>query len=584
MTKKALLIGNDMYPEPTDDLRAAVKEMDNWARILSAEFGFDKVTPLKDKPTRADVLRELRTLFTGAVDGDDLVVGFCGHGAAARGWKSDTVTNNDTEHALIVYAGEQPTGSLQHAAVTPSDFARILKEIKPPSGVRIALALDCCFAEGFGRDRKKYDAAPPIAPRVLFISDAVPGASARDALTFDAIKAMVADSTIADPIILAAARFDQPAHEVGPENDRRLLFSSKLQNLVETLFGGADLTYAGAIKAINPLSDVQCAVIAGNRALEGESVFGGFDRQIGNTPQVPEPAERTAADQPAAEAALPVSPSIAITAAGSLNVRLLGLVTLLNLPAAKLPYRNRLVAPYDNQAKEDKDWHHAFIEVADRDMYASPSVLPTHKSVRGGIVYSRWQLEQHRVTIANVADTGAPVERSERFQRHVPSLPVVTPTLDKYYARPEAYENLTIPKVFTAFFDLQCGAVDVDPRDLEKHRTHFKTLYTNKRTWGPEYTAISALLTIPLANPYAAIQIDDTVAQGAEPMFVFVNSDATIVFGNARDLDINGPGSGEGPRTHFLICYQLAPLPPADPGLPETVLVPINACTMTGWP
>src|SRR3990170_5298468 len=112
MTKTALLVGVDQYPPPADSLTAAVKEVKNWERILLAECGFDRVTCLTDEnATREDFLRELRSLLTGVVSGDDVVVGFCGHGAKARGWDSDTVTNNDVEHALIVYAGKAATGA-----------------------------------------------------------------------------------------------------------------------------------------------------------------------------------------------------------------------------------------------------------------------------------------------------------------------------------------------------------------------------------------------------------------------------------------------------------------------------------------
>ncbi|HJQ35987.1 MAG TPA: caspase family protein [Thermoanaerobaculia bacterium] len=568
MTKRAVLVGIDTYPRPADPLRAAVKESINWDRILRTECEFDQVTVLnEEKATRLDVLRELRSLFSNAQVGDHLVFGFFGHGGKARGWDSDTVTNDNVEHALICYAGENSTGNFQQAALTPSDVARILKEKEPLAGVIIVVDLDCCFAAKFAG--RKFDAPSPINPTVLFIEDAVPGVADLNALTFDAIAAMVADKRIAAPIILAASLFDQPAHEVGPDNARRLDYSYHLQEKVEEYFPDQDLTYATAIAEINPISDVQCAAIAGNANLENEMFGGGFATQSLN------PAVMQVS---ALEAAKPHTTA----AVNWLNVRLYGLLCLTNL-TGKEPYRNRIIAPYDNWGN-GANMHHSFVEVADRDLLQDPSGLPTNEYVRNGIKYSRWQLNRHRVTFENVQDTGMPVERSAMFDRHVPSLPKVTPILDPLYPRQEAREpNFPDPTLFSAFFDVQCGEINVsDPADLERHRTVFKKRYTHTTTWGPEYTPISVLLRIPLASDYAVVTIEDRPSHIESALFV--KSGSTIAIGNARELDINGPGSGEGPREHFLIYYLLAPEMPLDPGLPETVQVPINACTVTDWP
>lgn len=567
MTKMALLCGVDEYPAPTDSLQAAAKEAKNWERILRAECGFDTVTCLTDEnATRTEILRQLRTLFGNAKADDDVIVGFFGHGSRARGWSSDSTTNGDVEHAFIAYMGTDP---LQSAAVTPSDIARILTEKKTPAGARVVLALDMCFAARFG-DSRKYDAAPAVGPKVLYIEN--PDFRDGEARSFASIKAMVADVAIAEPLIFAASRTAEPAHEVGSTNDRRLAFSSALQNVVETSFA-QELTYAEARDKINPISDVQYAVLLGNADLEDALFGGGYARQIGI--RVPDAA-------PGSETQAAAGGHAVVAAAGSLKIRLLGLLTLVGRPASKLPYRNRLVAPFDNQAQTGQDRHDAFVEVADRDFLQPPFGLPTHEYIRAGVKYSRWQLSQHRVTFDDVADTGQPVMRSAAFDRHVPSLPVVTPTLDPLPVSEATDPDTPAANRFTAFFDLQCGSASVEPEDLEQHRTHFRTRRTQVRTWGPEYTPISARLEIPLAKNFAVITIVNA-ARTIESV-IYVKSGATILIGNARELDINGPGSGEGPREHFLVYYQLAPQEPINAGLPETVQVPINACTVTTWP
>jgi len=585
-TKRAVTVGVDLYPPPADDLQAAAKEAKNWERILRVECDFDEVRCLIDeKAERLAILNAMRELLPGLVTGDHFVLTFAGHGGEARGWIDDTTTNDDSEHALIAYAGTKPTSTFQYASVTPSDIARVLKETETPAGVHVALVIGACFAEKFGGP-KKHDAEPPVKPKVLYIANAVPGLPAGEPKTFDAIKAMVADSSIADPIILAASRFDEPAHEEGPDNDRRLRFCQKLQKVVEDAFPGTDgdeLTYREAIDGINPVSDVQCAVIVGNELLEGDEFAGGCAVQVRRRVT----ATRAQKSQTAASAPISIASArkakTTSTPAGSLDIRILGLVTLVDLPASESPYRNRLITALDNQWTTPDMKHNAFIEVADRDMDGAPTLRPTHEYLKGGIKYSRWQFDQHRVTIENAFDTGLPVQRSATYDQHVPSLPdvCILGTLDPNYARPEAYDDSPMAGTFTAFFDLQSGSITVDPRDLEKHRTVFKTRYTNVTTWGPEYTAISTILTVPLKNTSAVIRMLNAAGNAS---FIFVRSGATILFGNARELDINGPGSGEGPREHFLIYYQSAPSEPTDAGLPVAVAVPINACTPVTWP
>jgi hypothetical protein len=584
-TKRAVTVGVDLYPPPADDLKAAATEARNWEQILLAECGFDEVRCLiDDKAERLAILNAMRELLTGLVAGDYFVFTFLGHGAEARGWIDDTTTNDDAEHALIAYAGTRATSTFQFASVTPSDIARTLRDLKVDAGVHVALVIGSCFAEKFG-GAKKYDAEPPVNPKVLFIPNAVPGLPAGEPKTFDAIKAMVGDSSIADPIILAASRFNEPAHEDGPDSNRRMLFCQKLQKVVKDAFPGTDsdvLTYREAIDGINPVSDVQYAVIAGNDLLEGDAFAGGFAAQAPRRAALLARTSKTAASAPVSVASAKTA-GIALAPVGSLDIRILGLVTLVNLPPSKLPYRNRLITPLDNQWTTPETKHEAFIEVADRDMDGAPTLRPSHEYLKGGIKYSRWQFDRHRVTIENAFETGLPVQRSATYDQHVPSLPevCVSGILDPNYARPEAYDDSPMAGTFTAFFDLQSGSITVDPRDLEKHRTRYKTRYTNVVTWGPEYTAISVILTVPLKNTSAVIRMLNAAGNAS---FVFVRSGATILFGNARELDILGPGSGEGPREHFLTYYQLAPSEPANAGLPERYAVPINACTPTNWP
>jgi hypothetical protein len=90
------------------------------------------------------------------------------------------------------------------------------------------------------------------------------------------------------------------------------------------------------------------------------------------------------------------------------------------------------------------------------------------------------------------------------------------------------------------------------------------------------------LFTIPLSQDHAVILLED---QNGYRTAIYVSSGATIVLGNAREPDITGPGSGEGPSEHFAVYYNLAPPKTVfDPGLPYKTAIPINACTITTYP
>jgi len=583
MTKKALLFAVDSYPAPAANLEAPVKELGNWYSILSTEFEFgNNVVLLKnEEATRARVLAELRRVLRGARDGDQILIGFGGHGGHTRGWENETTPNDRKEHALIVYAGNVPVRDFQHAAITPSDLARILTEEQTPAGVQIVLELDCCEAAQFASGgRPTHDAPPPVQPKLLFIPNAVPGLPETAALRFDAIPALVADRAIATPIIVAASGYNEPAHEVGLPADRRLLFTS---HAIDRLYKAFDvekssLTYAELIANINPLSDSQSAIIVGNTSLEDELFAGGFPSRLRKppAPAIPSAAETAA---PASFAARQTRGRTS-AAVGSLKIRIFGLLALIDLPEAKLPYRNRFVFPFDTEASTPEMRHHAFIEVADHDMFQTPFGVPPIDVVRGGVKYSRWDLTMHRMFIANVATDGEAIHRSAEFIDHVPGLRIVTPDLDPQ-PRPECTtRDYPPPDLFTGFLDLQAGSVTIG--DLELKETEFRGRYTNTLTWGARKTPISVCLTVPVTDDYAVIDISDTSQRRS---IIYVRSGRTIVAGNAREEDINGPGSGESPREHFLVYYNLAKPPvPVDAGLPVTKQVPINACTVVTYP
>jgi hypothetical protein len=568
MVKKALLMGVNTYPPPADSLDAPLREVVKWRDLLIDEYEFDpaNITTLTETDaTRQAVLDGLRDLLTNASGGDILFAGFACHGAETNGWESDTKPNQRKEHGLIMYAGPDGSRGFQHASITPSDVARILKEFRTPSDALFVLGVDSCFAAAFDIPDGGFEGPPEINPKVLFIPRAVPGLGSEEPITFAQIGALVGDTTIAFPMVVAAAKANQTAVEVGEQWDRRFLFSREAIERLEDAFDDQNpISSRVLVDEINPLrKEQQEATIVGNNDPEDDLFVGGFPVR-----------------QPPSPIGASVGEPATIAAQWWLRIRIIGLATFITLRDDEKYFRTRIVLPFDTYKPSGPMHHFGFVEVADRDFRRVPSGAKPYTYLRSGEVYSRWTLHGDRVRIANVAGGGQPLDPSLLFRRHVPRLTVVTPELENYpEPRHECFRPFPKLGLFNGFLDFQAG--DVTIGELEPVTTTFKGQYTGDETWGPEKTPFCAIVTVPLERDHAVITIEDS---GNRKSVIWVNSGATIAAGNAREADITGPGSGEGPREHFLVYYNVAPIDVTDAGLPEKNAIPINACTVTGYP
>lgn len=104
--KKALCVGVNDYPGTENDLHGCVNDANDWAELLSSNFGFgDNVTLLTDADaTRAKILSALEDLITGAKGGDVVVFTYSGHGS----WVPDQGEMDESDNrdeTLYVYDG-----------------------------------------------------------------------------------------------------------------------------------------------------------------------------------------------------------------------------------------------------------------------------------------------------------------------------------------------------------------------------------------------------------------------------------------------------------------------------------------------
>jgi len=94
-SKKALLIGIN-YTGTINELRGCINDIDNLSNILTGFQSIVKLTDTTDmKPTRNNILSELRKLLENAIAGDMLVLSFSGHGSQTVDRNGDEIDGKD---------------------------------------------------------------------------------------------------------------------------------------------------------------------------------------------------------------------------------------------------------------------------------------------------------------------------------------------------------------------------------------------------------------------------------------------------------------------------------------------------------
>lgn len=585
MTRKALLVAVEDYQGLAQDLRAPVKEMGEWKKLLlSRDYGFEQVTTLADaQATRTAVLDELETLLRGAQPHDQLVFGFFGHGTTARGWRTRTQLNDQVEQALVVY----PNGErdLQNAVITESDLARIFNEEKPPLGTDIVLVIESCFAGRFypypplmtgrvfsrGRSHRKIEAIPLFAPSPIDSSDL---AHLQSVVPFGSFAARRLSQPIEKPVLVAATESDKRAYEVRTPRESRLLFSEKALSLLKA----ERLSFRELIDALNPLDPElkQTATLVGNEDRWDEQFPGESDESRSDAIVIENAQPRRAAPRS-------VTASTTLAAAYSFDIRILGLCCFVKAVNPETdPYRARLVLPFDDLASGPRR-HFAFVEVARDDMDGDPTGdAPTKKYKRtqdnSGVEYWRWHLDGQRITILN-GDRTQEIVKSDAFRRRVPRMTLLNPDLNSR-PREECFADVAQRDLFAALVDLPSGTVTTG--QLDEGETVFRRPSGPPNTWGPERTPQTVVFTAAITTPTTALVIPATAITGE--ITIPLKAGSSILIGNAREEDITGPGSTDTPSEQFALLYKLSHFAPNNAPLPVPALVPIDSCSPTDWP
>ena len=138
MAKKSVCIGINDYPGTNDDLSGCVNDMNDWAEILSHEFGFDAKTLENRQATASAIKQALVELVTQSEAGDVLAFTFSGHGTYVLDGPSPDESDNRDE-ALCAY----------DEIIIDDEIRGILGKLTP--GAHLTIISDSCHSGGVTR-------------------------------------------------------------------------------------------------------------------------------------------------------------------------------------------------------------------------------------------------------------------------------------------------------------------------------------------------------------------------------------------------------------------------------------------------
>ena len=172
MTKKALCVGINKYPQEGMDLRGCVNDANDWANVLADHYDFartDIEVVLDQDATHDVVLGKLKVLLAGASAGDVLVFTNSSHGT----YLADTDNDEPTyDEAMCPY-------DTQDNPIVDDELRVLFADI--PAGVRMTVISDSCHSGTVTRAMPTPDMRRPrfLSPSTLGRKELTPKQLAR---------------------------------------------------------------------------------------------------------------------------------------------------------------------------------------------------------------------------------------------------------------------------------------------------------------------------------------------------------------------------------------------------------------------
>ena len=150
MNNKALLVGINAYPNPSNNLRGCINDivdMENFITSKNKVYPKENIRTLTDsRATKKGILSALNWLLLGANAGDQILFQYSGHGAQIPS-RSPSLEKDGLDEIICPYDfnGEDAT----ETAISDKEFASIFAKI--PQGVHFVWISDSCHSEDLSR-------------------------------------------------------------------------------------------------------------------------------------------------------------------------------------------------------------------------------------------------------------------------------------------------------------------------------------------------------------------------------------------------------------------------------------------------
>jgi hypothetical protein len=154
MNNKALLVGINAYPNPSNNLRGCINDIVDMEYFIASKnkvYAKENIKTLTDsRATKKGILDHLNWLLLGASAGDQILFHYSGHGAQLPS-KGHAFEKDGLDEIICPY---DFSGQGENA-LRDKEFAQLFASI--PKGVHFVWISDSCHAEDLSRDPFKLD-------------------------------------------------------------------------------------------------------------------------------------------------------------------------------------------------------------------------------------------------------------------------------------------------------------------------------------------------------------------------------------------------------------------------------------------
>ena len=150
MNNKALLVGINAYPNPSNHLRGCINDIIDMEYFIASKnkvYQKDNIRTLTDsRATKKGILSALNWLLLGASAGDQILFQYSGHGAQIPS-HNPAIEKDGLDEIICPYDFNGEAAA--ETAISDKEFAKLFAKI--PQGVHFVWISDSCHSEDLSR-------------------------------------------------------------------------------------------------------------------------------------------------------------------------------------------------------------------------------------------------------------------------------------------------------------------------------------------------------------------------------------------------------------------------------------------------